>query len=218
VGTAGPLPYLAGLHGRPLAGVGYVWVGDPVDGRALLPAFRQLGQPVAERFDEITYLQLQSQDDDVQGHTFRRYWKGHYLRQLNDAAIDAFLSRGTDGVSSVDERTLPSAGLQTHGGAIADVGADEAAFDHRDVLVEFDTRARWDDAAEDEARIAAARRHGAAIEPYASGAYVNALADEGQAGVERAYGSDKLARLAALKARYDPDNVFHLNHNIRPSG
>ena len=219
VGTAGPWPFLSpDLHGRQLVGVGYVWVGDPAEGRSLLPAFRQLGKPVAERFDEVTYLQLQSQDDDVQGHTFRRYWKGHYLRELSDGGIDALLSRGVAGVSSGEASMLPNAGLQTHGGAIGEVAPDDTAFDHRDVLVEFTTSARWDDPAEDEARIAAVRRAGAAMEPYASGNYVNSLADEGQAGVQRAYGGDKLARLSALKARYDPDNVFHLNHNIRPSG
>ncbi|HVD15679.1 MAG TPA: BBE domain-containing protein, partial [Actinomycetota bacterium] len=69
----------------------------------------------------------------------------------------------------------------------------------------------------DEAWIAAARRYGTAVEPFSSGVYVNDLADEGQAGIRRAYSPAKLARLAAVKDRYDPDNVFHLNHNIRPS-
>ncbi|MGH2611328.1 MAG: BBE domain-containing protein, partial [Tepidiformaceae bacterium] len=69
----------------------------------------------------------------------------------------------------------------------------------------------------DEQRIVAARRFGAALEPFASGVYVNVLGDEGEEGVRRAYRPDKLARLAALKHRYDPDNVFHLNHNIRPA-
>jgi FAD/FMN-containing dehydrogenase len=91
------------------------------------------------------------------------------------------------------------------------------AFSHRDALVEFIAAASWTDPAEDEARISAARQYGAAVEPFASGVYVNDLADEGEGGVRRAYGADKLARLATIKARYDPDNVFHLNHNIRPT-
>jgi FAD/FMN-containing dehydrogenase len=77
--------------------------------------------------------------------------------------------------------------------------------------------AGWTDPAEDEARMAAARRYGAAVEPFASGVYVNDLTDEGEAGIRRAYSPDKLARLTALKDRYDPGNLFHLNHNIRPT-
>jgi hypothetical protein len=112
---------------------------------------------------------------------------------------------------------LPSGSLQGYGGAIATVDDDATAFSHRDALVEFVGVAGWTDPAEDDARIAAARRYGAAVEPFASGVYVNDLADEGQAGVYRAYGPAKLARLSVLKDRYDPANVFHLNHNIRPS-
>ena len=96
------------------------------------------------------------------------------------------------------------------------MGHDETAFSHRDALVEFVAVAGWTDPAEDEARMAAARRYGAAVEPFASGVYVNDLTDEGEAGIRRAYGADKLARLAALKHRYDPHNTFHLNHNIHP--
>jgi FAD/FMN-containing dehydrogenase len=101
--------------------------------------------------------------------------------------------------------------------AIAAVDDDATAFSHRDALVEFVGMASWTDPAEDEARITAARRYGAAVEPFASGVYVNDLTDEGEAGVRRANGADNLARLTTLKDRYDPDNVFHLNHNIRPS-
>ena len=111
---------------------------------------------------------------------------------------------------------LPSGSLQSYRGAIAAVGDHETAFGHRDALVEFVAVAAWTDPAQDQARISAARRYGAAVEPFASGVYVNDLTDEGQAGIRRAYGPDKLARLAALKDRYDPGNVFHLNHNIQP--
>jgi FAD/FMN-containing dehydrogenase len=213
VGTSGDLPFLPPeARNRPLAAVGYVWVGDPDRGRELLPALRY-GTPVGERIQELSYLELQTMDDERQRPgLLRRYWKGHYLRELDDAAIQAFLARGGDG----DPALLPSGSLQSYGGAIAAVGDDQTAFGHRDALVEFVAVAAWSDPAQDQARMAAARRYGAGVEPFASGVYVNDLTDEGQAGVHRAYGPDKLARLAALKDRYDPDNLFHLNHNIRP--
>lgn len=81
----------------------------------------------------------------------------------------------------------------------------------------FVAAARWTDPAEDDLRIAAARRCAASLEPYASGAYVNTLTDEGAAGLRRAYPPNKLTRLTALKDVYDPDNVFHLNQNMPPS-
>ncbi len=83
--------------------------------------------------------------------------------------------------------------------------------------MEFVSASRWDNAVEDDERLAAARRYGRTIEPFASGVYVNALTDEGSAGVRRAYPEHKLARLTALKDVWDPDNVFRLNHNVEPS-
>jgi FAD/FMN-containing dehydrogenase len=65
--------------------------------------------------------------------------------------------------------------------------------------------------------MSAARRYAASLEPFATGAYVNVLTDEGAAGVARAYSPGKLARLRSLKAAYDPENVFHLNQNIEPA-
>jgi FAD/FMN-containing dehydrogenase len=216
VGTTGALPFLPPeLHGRPLASVGYVWVGDPDQGRGLLPALRDEAPALAERVQELSYRELQTMEDAAHRHGVRRYWKGHYLRELDDAAIDAFLSRG-DLDGGGDPELLPYAGLQSYGGAVAEVADVETAFSHRDALVEFVAVANWTDPAEDQQRMAAARRYAAAVEPFASGIYVNVLTDEGQAGLRRAYGPDKLARLTALKARYDPGNVFHLNHNIRP--
>jgi FAD/FMN-containing dehydrogenase len=217
VGTTAQWPFLPPeLHGQWLVSVGYVWVGDPDSGQDLLAAVRDAVPPRAERSQALSYLELQTMDDSLEGHRWRRYWKGHYLRALDDAAIDAFISRGVRAGDPVDLSTLPRASLQAYGGAISDVGDDETAFGHRETLVEFVAAAQWADPAEDEARIAAARRFGAAIEPFASGAYVNSLSDEGAEGVRRAYGAEKLARLVALKRRYDPDNVFHLNHNIAP--
>jgi FAD/FMN-containing dehydrogenase len=159
-------------------------------------------------------VELQTKDDSTGGHAYRRYSKGHYLRELPDAAIEAFLLRGTE---SGDGAFTPGAGLQAHGGAIDDVPDADAAFAHRGTLFEWGAGSRWTDPAEDGARIAAARRAGAALAPFASGVYVNSVGDEGAAGVRRAYPGAKLAKLTTLKDAYDPANVFHLNANIRPT-
>jgi FAD/FMN-containing dehydrogenase len=215
VGTTGAVPGLPEISNRPMAAVGYVWVGDPDQGRRLLPALRDAAPPLAERVQELSYLELQRLEDEQQRPgLLRRYWKGHFLRELADDAIEAFLARG--GSDDGDPALLPAGSLQSYGGAVAEVGDADTAFSHRDALVEFVAVASWTDPAEDRPRMAAARRYAADVEPFASGVYVNALTDEGETGIRRAYGADKLARLAVLKDRYDPENVFHLNHNIRP--
>ncbi|MGH2418195.1 MAG: FAD-binding oxidoreductase [Candidatus Limnocylindria bacterium] len=200
-----------GQDGDPLVSVGFVHVGDPAEGRRLLPRFRDLGPATGEKVAEMSYVALQSIDDVPAAYGKRRYWKGHYLRELSDGAIDAFLSGATSGAGALH------GSLQSYGGAMAEAGQDESAFSQRDALVEFVAGTGWTDPADDEAEIAGARRYAGAIEPFASGAYVNALSDEGSGGVERAYRSDQLRRLRELKARHDPDNVFHLNHNITPA-
>lgn len=189
------------------ATVGFVWVGDPEAGRRFARQLDALGHPTGERVVELSYLDLQRRDDDVEGHALRRYWKGHYFRALPDPALDALLLHGPSVV----------AGLQAYGGAIADVPDEATAFSQRDAAFEYVAAARWTDPAEDHERMAAARECADRLAPYASGAYVNVLSDEGPAGVRRAYSATKLARLTILKDDYDPDNVFHLNQNIRPS-
>jgi hypothetical protein len=215
VGTDDSSPFIPeAWRGRPLVAIGFVWVGDVEEGRRLVPRFADIGRPIAEDIAERSYVELQSLYDSPEGHGDRRYWKGHILPRLDEAAIEAFISRGaaTDG----DPSMLPSGSFQSYGGAIGDVDDDASAYSQRDAFVEFVTGPRWTDPGEDEARMAAARRYASALEPFASGVYVNALSDEGMSGVQRAYKPAKLARLTAIKRQYDPDNVFHLNHNIRP--
>jgi hypothetical protein len=112
---------------------------------------------------------------------------------------------------------LPGGGLQSYGGAIAEVGDTDSAFSHRETLVEFFAGSTWADAGEDAIRMAGARGWAKELEPFSSGTYVNVIADVGDDGVGRAYHAAQLARLADLKRAYDPENVFHLNQNIRPA-
>jgi FAD/FMN-containing dehydrogenase len=216
VGTSGEWPFLAPEHhNQPLVNAGFVWAGDPEMGRRLATALHDIGPVVGEEVEEIPYLTLQTWGDEGNRHGLRRYWKGHYLEDIGPSAIDAFLSRGG---AAPDGGIVPNGFLQAYGGAIGRVGIEESAFSHRNTRFEFVVMAGWEDPAEDETRMGAARRFAAAMESDASGVYVNALSDEGAAGVAHAYRDATLERLRVLKDRYDPDNAFHLNHNIAPSG
>jgi FAD/FMN-containing dehydrogenase len=191
--------------------LGYVWVGDPEAGRTMLPALRSVGVQDGEVVRELSYTELQTRDDSIEGHAYRRYWKGHYLPELSDAAIGALVERDPA------DATAPDVSLQAYGGAIADVDDGATAFSYRRTRFEYVAAATWSDPGEDSLRMGAARQAAAKLEPFAVGAYVNALSDEGASGVRRAYSEAKRARLTAVKDAYDPDNVFHLNHNIAPT-
>ncbi len=192
--------------------LGYVWVGDPEAGRAMLPALRSVGVPGGEVVRELSYLELQTRDDSIEGPAYRRYWKGHYLPELSNGAIGAVLDRDPA------DATVPGVSFQAYGGAIADVDDDATAFSHRHTRFEYVAAAKWSDPGEDGLRMGAARQAAAKLDPFAVGAYVNALSDEGASGVRRAYSEAKRARLTTVKDTYDPDNAFHLNHNIAPTG
>ncbi len=207
------------VEGRPVVAIGFVWVGDAEEGMAYLETMRGIGAPRDESVRPMTYLELQSIGDQNHHHGKRRYATGHYLTELSDTAIDAFLTRGVT-AADADRAAwsrVAAGGFQAYGGAIGEVSNEDSAFSHRDALVEFFGGHTWTDSAEDAERMASARAFGAALEPFASGVYVNALFEEGQEGVRRAYGEPTLARLAPLKRRYDPDNVFRLNQNIPPA-
>jgi FAD/FMN-containing dehydrogenase len=203
-------------EGRPVVAIGFVWVGDIERGRAYLRTMRSIGTPRSESVEETTYSELQRMFDGHHRHGTRRYAAGHYLTEFSDQAIEAFLTRGVAD-SPADWTRIAGGGFQAYGGAIANVANDDSAFSHRDALVEFFAGQAWTDPAEDAERMASARAFGAALAPFASGVYVNALFEGGPAEITRAYGESKLARLAALKRRWDPENVFHLNQNIAPA-
>jgi FAD/FMN-containing dehydrogenase len=213
VARAADAPRPATLYADLVAGgaltLGFSWVGDPAGAEGLVAELDRLGTPLARRVEPRSYVELQSQSDVPTAHGFRRYAKSHYVRGLTDAALEAFLAH-------VDAR-LGAASLVAYGGAIADVDPDATAFVHRDVEFEYDVGARWEDPADDEAVVASCRRLASGLEPWSTGVYVNALADEGAAGVRRAYGDGTYARLRQVKAAWDPENVFRLNQNIPPA-
>ncbi|WP_112237660.1 FAD-binding oxidoreductase [Kribbella monticola] len=195
---ATPVARVGLRDGRLMASIGYVWVGDAEEGLRLLPSYRAIGKPVETQVQELSYLELQTRLDDDERHAVRRYCKGHYLRSLPDAAIEAFLAQDNN----------PGARMTLNGGAIGDLADADTAFSHRDALTEFTTGDSWTDPSDDDARITAARTYAAGLEPYTSGSYVNTISDHDPAAVRRAYSPAKLTRLHDLKRTYDPANVF----------
>jgi len=113
---------------------------------------------------ELFYLDLQTRDDSIESHGYRRYWKGHYLPDLSDGAIGALADR------DLADTTLPGIGLQAYGGAIADVDDDATAFSHRRTRFEYVAAVKWSDPGEDSLRMEAARREAAKLDPMAVGA------------------------------------------------
>ena len=143
----------------------------------------------------------------------RNYWKGHFVRELPDEAIDKLVERVT-----ALGRPPGAILLESLHGASKDVDPESAALGYRDAAFNVSVMASWLDPAEDDEEVSWARETAAALEPWStSGGYANYMqADEPIERVRAAFGADNFTRLQALKSRYDPDNVLRRNQNIPP--
>lgn len=200
--------------GRLVVVISWAFLGDLAEGRRIAAPLYAAAKPVVVEEQALDYLKLQSISDAGQRHGMRRYNKGAFVWDFPDAGIEAFLARGV----SPGDPARWAGNLISLGGAIARVGEDDSAYSGRSARFDFLVATSWEDAAEDEERLAGARRYFETMTPYLPGpAYINSLEDEGIDRIRAAYGPAKYDRLAALKRQYDPDNVFHLNQNIRPA-
>jgi hypothetical protein len=156
---------------------------------------------------------LQASADGLFPRGRRYYWKSHFLPGLEAGGIDVLL----DCFARVPS-PMSVVGLQQAGGAIARVPAAATAYANREAVFDCIAISIWEDPAQDAANIAWSRGIWEAMTPFATGGvYVNNLGDDGEEQIHAAYGANH-ARLAALKAKYDPENLFRLNQNIRPAG
>lgn len=187
-----------------------VYTGGEDDGRRAIGPMLQLGHE-AEMIAEMPYAELQCMLDDPPGH--RNYWSATYLDALPDEAVD----RHCAGASDMIVPSPSQHALAPQGGAVARGPADYP-IPWRQAPWFVLTFGMWDDPADDERARRWAGRVRADLRPWASDAiYLNFIGDEGQDRVVAGLGPENYARLAAVKAQYDPDNVFHLNHNIKPA-
>jgi FAD/FMN-containing dehydrogenase len=204
---------LTAPDGTPVVGLASCYCGDLQEGERILKPLREFGAPLIDDVKPMPYAAVQG----LLGPSFpwgnRNYWKSSFLRRLPDEAIDALVEHADRGTSP-----LSAVAIEYYGGAASRIPAGATAFPHREAAYHVIVLGQWADRAEDPVHVGWARGCWQAVHPWSSGAvYMNALGDdEGAKAVRGAYGAN-YARLAALKARFDPKNLFRLNQNIAPA-
>jgi hypothetical protein len=193
------------VHGEPIVGVLCCYSGKIEDGEALLAPLRAVGSPVADILQPRPYVQMQSLLDATQPKGRRYYWKSEYLPGLEPALLDEYRARAARILSPHSALILFQLG-----GAIADLPADHSPAGNRDAAYVLNITSAWESRADDVANIGWARETWEALRRFSTGGvYLNFLTeDEGADRVAAAYGTATVEKLAALKKKYDPMNLF----------
>jgi len=217
--VGGGLLYLTGpdesfvpeqLVGKLALAVLVAYAGPEAEARELAAPMLALGH-AGEMLAEMPYADFQCMLDDPPG--YRNYWSAEYLDSLPDQAVDRFCARAGDMI-------VPSASqhvLFPQGGAVARAPAEyPVPWRHAPWIVH--PFGLWEDPADDARGRQWAHDIRADLKPWSSGAvYLNFIGDEGEDRVVAGFGRDNYARLARVKREYDPENLFRLNHNIKPA-
>ena len=202
---------LTAPDGNKACGMAVAYAGDVTEGERLVAPLKQFGPPVMDIIGPMPYVVQQSLLEQAMPPNLLNYWKAEFIRELSDEVIEKAIeaySRVPSPVSSILFFPIR--------GAASRVAPTATAFPHRGGY-HVGIYSLWKDLAENQQNIAWVRELWNAIQPHiVGGVYVNELGeDEGADRVQSAYGPN-YARLAELKRKYDPDNVFCLNANIAP--
>jgi FAD/FMN-containing dehydrogenase len=208
-------PFPEELHLRTVCGVVWCFTGPAERADDALRPARRFKRPLWEQIAPVPFPTLQAMFDPLLPPGLQWYWKGDFVRDLPDAAIERHVEFGS---------RLPSPLSQMHlypiDGRVHEVGRNETAFAYRDVSWSMVIAGIDTDPANAERITAWAKDYWGALHPYsAGGAYSNFMMAEGEEGQDRVratYG-DNYARLVEVKTKYDPENFFRLNQNIRPA-
>ena len=210
---APPLPFLpAEWHGREVVVIAFLYAGDVAAGQRVIEPLRKYGHPVGDHVGPMPYAGFQQAFDPLLTPGARNYWKSHDFTEITDAAVDVirnFVSR------------LPSPHCEIFlahlGGAGARVAPDAMAFSRRDAEFIINVHTRWEQPADDAACVGWAREFFSAMAPHALGSvYVNFMPEDETDRLPAAWGPN-YPRLATIKAKYDPKNLFRVNQNIQPA-
>jgi FAD/FMN-containing dehydrogenase len=209
---APPLPFLPmSVHGREVIMLAVFHAGNLDKADSAIMPLRGFGRSHWEHIDSQPYLDWQQAFDPLLAPDARNYWKSHNFTQLSDGAIDCMIQVAG---------CLPSSETEIFVGLIAGapnrVPPMATAYFHRDARFVMNVHGRWNTDSDDEMCIDWARAFFKASAPYASkGVYVNFMTADENRRVATAYGAN-YERLVYIKRKFDPDNSFHLNQNIRP--
>jgi len=210
---APPLPFLpAAVHGSEVIVFALFHAGDPEAGRKAVEPVRHFGKALGEFIGVQPYRSWQQAFDPLLTPGARNYWKSHNFADLSDGAIETTIQY---------VGKLPSPHCEIffgqNGGATMRPAADSTAYPHRDTMYACNVHGRWDTPAEDRAGMEWARGFFRDMAPHATGGvYVNFLTDDDPNRIQAAYGAN-YHRLAEIKKKYDPQNLFRINQNVRPA-
>ena len=210
---APPLPFLpTEVHGKEILVFAVCYTGDEADGKRELEPLRALGEPIADVIGMQPYAAWQTAFDPLLTPGAYNYWKSHNFVELSDGLLDTLAGHAA---------RLPTAECEIFigqlGGTTSRVAVDATAYPHRNANFVMNVHTRWREPADERRSIEWARQLFAETAPHATGGvYVNFMPEDEIDRVSSAYGAN-YARLAALKAKYDPGNLFRLNQNVQPS-
>ena len=202
--------------GKRVYTIAAVYAGDAKKGEELLQPLRELGELVTDFSGQIEYCELQKLFDTLMPFgEYRCYWKSHYINGLSDQVIDLILEGNA---APPSPNTLSS--IWNFGGATARVAADATAFGDRSMPYMFSIDSVWSEPADDDANINWTRDFWGRMKPHSQQGrmYLNfpGLGEEGEKVLEDTFGAN-YSRLREIKRKYDPENRFRFNQNIRPS-
>ncbi|MFS8084710.1 MAG: BBE domain-containing protein, partial [Acidobacteriota bacterium] len=209
---APPAPWLPKeIHGKPIVAIFVCHSGSIDEGEKILAPLRACGRPVADIVTRRPYTQMQSLLDATQPKGRRYYWKSHYLPGVASKAVDVLIEHAAR-IRSPHSAIL----LFQLQGALSELPADHSPAGNRDAAFVLNIASSWEQAADDAVNQRWTRDCFEATQAFSTGgAYINFLAeDEGRERILAAYGKPILDRLAVLKKKYDPDNLFRHTKNI----
>jgi len=209
---APPLPFLPEeWHGREVLVLAMMYTGDMAAGEKVFKTLRAVGKPIADVVSPHPFSGWQTAFDPLLTPGLRNYWKSHNFTEMSNEAIDTVLGYAAK---------LPSPHTEIFigqlGGATSRVAQNATAYPHRDARFVMNVHTRWEKAQDDASCIAWARKLFDDTAPHATGGvYVNFVSED-EDRVQAAYGGN-YERLAKLKKRYDPQNLFRVNQNVVPA-